>query len=511
MKKILISSVLILLTHCILLGQTTLDYSNYTIDFDDEFEYHPATYPYPDNGIGTNAAFTSSWSPYICGYGGPAVFLPSQVTQPRFGVIRFTDDSMSSYSTVFDGYYSRAGVNHLSGGMYSTNSFSFGILEASIKIVKDEGAADPNGHMHYNNSAFWTDHHQQNEIDIIDASENNWICDRNMDYSYWSTCACTLCETEACGYGSTTDYSAGFHSFAAVWTPTTVKYYIDSVFVNEIDYSRVRIYQGFEFLELAMNADSFTNNNKFMEVDWIRVWRPKCNDADFDLSPSNFHTDVMTLPYLPDMLKYKTIEIEMPMSTSGVNVVPGKINGTTDVNGYGVSILEGEAVTILPDFLADQSTPQSQIVTLYSCGAPSMTTEAASGGYFEILPLKCGTESTAWYRTTNGGNNSGNHPDMGAADNMPFINSNSQDNTHIQIFPNPTENNITITYSCNTAGQLEISIKDLAGKVMHTESVGCAEGNNVQHTVDMSAYSSGVYFVEITLNDQHVVKKIVKL
>lgn len=85
------------------------------------------------------------------------------------------------------------------------------------------------------------------------------------------------------------------------------------------------------------------------------------------------------------------------------------------------------------------------------------------------------------------------------------------DHSNISIHPNPAQNTVTITYPCKSAGQLEISIKDVAGRVRKTESVRCDEGTGIEHQVDISAFSPGVYTVDLTLNDQHVVKKIVKL
>lgn len=82
---------------------------------------------------------------------------------------------------------------------------------------------------------------------------------------------------------------------------------------------------------------------------------------------------------------------------------------------------------------------------------------------------------------------------------------------NISVHPNPAQNTITITYPCKSAGQLEISIKDVAGRVRKAESVRCDEGTGIEHQVDISAFSPGVYTVDLTLNDQHVVKKIVKL
>jgi hypothetical protein len=90
---------------------------------------------------------------------------------------------------------------------------------------------------------------------------------------------------------------------------------------------------------------------------------------------------------------------------------------------------------------------------------------------------------------------------------------NNKKSLHAQltIFPNPTQNTITISYPCQSTGQLEIKINNVAGQVVYTESVACTEGNNAQQVVDMSSFAAGVYFVDLTLNDKHVVKKVVKL
>ena len=83
--------------------------------------------------------------------------------------------------------------------------------------------------------------------------------------------------------------------------------------------------------------------------------------------------------------------------------------------------------------------------------------------------------------------------------------------TQLQVFPNPTQDNITISYPCNSAGELQIKISNTTGQVVYTETVNCTENNTVQHTIDLSNFSPGVYFVDLLLNDQHVVKKVVKM
>ena len=46
---------------------------------------------------------------------------------------------------------------------------------------------------------------------------------------------------------------------------------------------------------------------------------------------------------------------------------------------------------------------------------------------------------------------------------------------------------------------------------MYDQSINCNDSGNIEQNVDMTSFAPGVYFVNLTLNDQHTVKKIVKL
>ncbi|HXS38030.1 MAG TPA: T9SS type A sorting domain-containing protein, partial [Flavipsychrobacter sp.] len=83
-------------------------------------------------------------------------------------------------------------------------------------------------------------------------------------------------------------------------------------------------------------------------------------------------------------------------------------------------------------------------------------------------------------------------------------------NDMVDIYPNPAHNNITISYASHSSQLLKISIKDINGGVVHAESVMCNSGNSRRHSVDISSFAPGIYFVELTFGDQHVVKKIIK-
>lgn len=93
---------------------------------------------------------------------------------------------------------------------------------------------------------------------------------------------------------------------------------------------------------------------------------------------------------------------------------------------------------------------------------------------------------------------------------MMQLNDSTGTNNMVNVYPNPAHNNITISYASQSSQLLRISIKDVNGGIVHTESVMCNGGDANEHSVDISTFAPGFYFVELTLGDQHVVKKIIK-
>ena len=96
------------------------------------------------------------------------------------------------------------------------------------------------------------------------------------------------------------------------------------------------------------------------------------------------------------------------------------------------------------------------------------------------------------------------------AQDNPVTESNT-DNELIRIFPNPAQNSITISYPCNANKNLEINVKDISGRNMYMESVPCNGDNITQHQVNISNLLPGMYIVELTMDAQHTIKKILKM
>lgn len=72
----------------------------------------------------------------------------------------------------------------------------------------------------------------------------------------------------------------------------------------------------------------------------------------------------------------------------------------------------------------------------------------------------------------------------------------------INLFPNPTNGSLNIQLS--DAHNVLVNIKSISGSTIYTNIF---ESNNI--TIQTENFSKGLYFVEITLNDQRVVKKII--
>ena len=73
----------------------------------------------------------------------------------------------------------------------------------------------------------------------------------------------------------------------------------------------------------------------------------------------------------------------------------------------------------------------------------------------------------------------------------------------IEIFPNPVEDQLTITW---TESVQAIKIKDAKGRLIDTFDIGSLQ----ELTIDVSSLSGGIYFLNIHSNDGFIVKDIMK-
>lgn len=79
------------------------------------------------------------------------------------------------------------------------------------------------------------------------------------------------------------------------------------------------------------------------------------------------------------------------------------------------------------------------------------------------------------------------------------------DSKDFLVYPNPTKNNIQIDFTTINEDFKELTILDISGKTVYTQSIG---NNNTNLNVDVSNLSDGIYTISIISNEQVLHQKI---
>jgi hypothetical protein len=85
----------------------------------------------------------------------------------------------------------------------------------------------------------------------------------------------------------------------------------------------------------------------------------------------------------------------------------------------------------------------------------------------------------------------------------------TQTRTPVKIMPNPANNYVSIRFFAEKDGEVTINMIDNIGKLIFTEKQKVIRGNNTVQLNDLSKYSSGVYTLQVFINDDVVTEKLV--
>jgi hypothetical protein len=85
----------------------------------------------------------------------------------------------------------------------------------------------------------------------------------------------------------------------------------------------------------------------------------------------------------------------------------------------------------------------------------------------------------------------------------------TQTRTPVKIMPNPANNYVSIRFFAEKDGEVTIRMIDNIGKLIFIEKQKVIRGNNTVQLNDLSKYSSGVYTLQIFINDDVVTEKLV--
>jgi hypothetical protein len=86
---------------------------------------------------------------------------------------------------------------------------------------------------------------------------------------------------------------------------------------------------------------------------------------------------------------------------------------------------------------------------------------------------------------------------------LPANQVNELSNADLNLYPNPTTGKVTLKLSKLISGNL--AILDVTGRILLSDQL-----NGLSHELDLSALSSGTYYVQIQSENASLTKKVIK-
>lgn len=80
---------------------------------------------------------------------------------------------------------------------------------------------------------------------------------------------------------------------------------------------------------------------------------------------------------------------------------------------------------------------------------------------------------------------------------------------NLEVYPNPVTDNVTISLGLEDAKQIKVSLLNALGQRVSTQSYGTISGNQ-ELSFDMSVVNSGIYYLNVQIDDQMISKRVTK-
>lgn len=78
----------------------------------------------------------------------------------------------------------------------------------------------------------------------------------------------------------------------------------------------------------------------------------------------------------------------------------------------------------------------------------------------------------------------------------------------INLFPNPTDGELTLAFTLPVEGPVEVLVNSVDGRVVLQQQWTAAVGTEVRR-LDASQLAPGLYFLHLKANQQHITRKFV--
>lgn len=85
----------------------------------------------------------------------------------------------------------------------------------------------------------------------------------------------------------------------------------------------------------------------------------------------------------------------------------------------------------------------------------------------------------------------------------------NQANSGSVLFPNPVIDQLQISYESLNAGNVQLEIMDVQGKILYQQTINCQTGTNLA-IIPVSQLSVGIYLCRVQSNDKIEINKFIK-
>jgi hypothetical protein len=141
------------------------------------------------------------------------------------------------------------------------------------------------------------------------------------------------------------------------------------------------------------------------------------------------------------------------------------------------------------------------------------TITATSGGFYRITPVHSGKAVDVSGASSADGANIIQWSYLGGANQQWSFSTTSatrslvekEESLQVQVFPNPTDNDITIHLPSSFDGEKTIHLRDATGKIIRSVKFKTAE-----YTLSIGDLPSGLYLMKIMYNQRFVVEKVIR-
>jgi hypothetical protein len=178
----------------------------------------------------------------------------------------------------------------------------------------------------------------------------------------------------------------------------------------------------------------------------------------------------------------------------GIPATPSPISGTTtpclnSTNLYSITTVPG----------ATSYTWQVTSTAMLSIQPASMLSGGQGTKSVEVKALALGTNLSVWVAASNACG-AGRNRNLTPVTITSCVRLEDElSNIDLQVYPNPADNNVNISFNSKVDEKYTINFVDVAGKLIMSLG-GTANSEFVQQEIDLQSVEAGIYFVNVQLD-----------